>query len=156
MQQIYEHIRKVNTNLIHVAQQLLERAENHDADKLEINNLIKWREYIPELEDAEKQYGYASPEYKRVLEHMKPLIEKHCQSNDHHPEFFEKGINAETEDKGIIGMSLMQLIEMFCDWKAASERYPNGNLERSIRINAAKYNLSYDLTQVLLNTVGEI
>jgi len=44
---------------------------------------------------------------------MKPAIEHHYKNNRHHPEHFNNGIDE---------MNLVDLIELLCDWKAASER----------------------------------
>lgn len=45
---------------------------------------------------------------------------------------------------------------MLCDWKAATKRNKNGNIRKSIEINAQKYNISPQLEQILENTVKEI
>lgn len=41
---------------------------------------------------------------------------------------------------------------MIADWKAASERQNNGNLIKSIEINAKRFNIDSQLKQILLNT----
>jgi len=49
-------------------------------------------------------------------------------------------------------MNLIDLCEMIADWKAASERQNNGNLIKSIEINAKRFNIDAQLKQILLNT----
>ena len=49
-------------------------------------------------------------------------------------------------------MDLIQLIELFVDWKAASERHNTGNILKSIEINTNRYNLSPQLQKVFANT----
>jgi hypothetical protein len=50
-------------------------------------------------------------------------------------------------------MTLIDLIEMFCDWKAAVLRTKNGDIEKSIQINANRFDLSNQLTEIFTNTL---
>ena len=59
-------------------------------------------------------------------------------------------------DLGINGMSLLDLLEMFCDWKAATERHADGDIKRSIEINRDRFNMSPQLAQILDNTRIEL
>jgi len=54
---------------------------------------------------------------------------------------------------GVEGMNLIDILEMIADWQAASERHGDGDIRRSIEINAKRFNLSDQLTAILLNTV---
>lgn len=63
---------------------------------------------------------------------LKPAIEHHYQVNSHHPEHYPDGF---------AGMSLLDRIEMYCDWKAAVKRNKNGDLNKSIEINAKRFNI---------------
>lgn len=56
-------------------------------------------------------------------------------------------------DRGIRGMSLFDLIEMLCDWKAATLRHNDGNIRRSIELNQKRFGYSDELKQILLNTL---
>ena len=47
---------------------------------------------------------------------------------------------------------LLDIMEMVCDWKASCERQKNGNLLRSIEINAERFNIDKQLMQILINT----
>jgi len=49
-------------------------------------------------------------------------------------------------------MNLFDIVEMFCDWKAASERQHNGNLLTSISKNANRFGLSPQLVNIFENT----
>ena len=49
-------------------------------------------------------------------------------------------------------MTLIDIVEMLADWKAASERQLDGNLLTSIEYNAKRFNISDQLKQILLNT----
>ena len=41
---------------------------------------------------------------------------------------------------------------MFCDWKAATERHNDGNLLKSIQINAQRFGYDDQLKRIFLNT----
>jgi len=41
---------------------------------------------------------------------------------------------------------------MFCDWKAATMRHNDGNLLKSIEINAGRFGISDQLKQILINS----
>lgn len=49
-------------------------------------------------------------------------------------------------------MNLLDVVEMLCDWKAASERHNDGNIRKSITINANRFNMSPQLVKILENT----
>jgi hypothetical protein len=58
------------------------------------------------------------------------------------------------EPRGSIeGMGLHQLIEMLCDWKAATLRHNDGCIRRSIEHNQGRFGYSDELKQILLNTL---
>ncbi len=47
----------------------------------------------------------------------------------------------------------MDLVEMFCDWMAATERMADGDIMNSIEINQARFGYSDDLAEIFRNTV---
>jgi len=49
-------------------------------------------------------------------------------------------------------MTLIDIIEMLCDWSASTMRYKEGNLLKSISINTERFNISPDLASILRNT----
>ena len=57
---------------------------------------------------------------------------------------------------GIRGMSLLDLVEMLCDWKAATERTANGDLAKSIEFNKGRFGYSDELAAILTNTAREM
>lgn len=59
-------------------------------------------------------------------------------------------------DRGITGMTLLDLVEMFCDWKAATERHADGSITKSIRINKDRFHITPQLTEILENTRKEM
>lgn len=49
-------------------------------------------------------------------------------------------------------MNLLDVVEMICDWKAATLRQKDGNLLKRIEINAQRFGFDEQFTQILLNT----
>lgn len=133
------HIETVRNYLNTIIHQLLGRAEVHDQTKLQDPEKSYFDKYTPLLRDLK----YGSDEYKACLSGMKPAIEHHNKHNRHHPEFFENGI----ED-----MNLIDIIEMLCDWKAASLRHTTGDLMKSIEINEMRFGIDFQLVCILKNT----
>jgi hypothetical protein len=97
-------------------------------------------EYTPKL--ATSTYG--SGEYKSFLTAIKPALDHHYANNAHHPEHW---------DDGIRGMSLLDVVEMLVDWKAATLRHNDGDIRRSVEINQKRFGYSDELKQILLNTI---
>ncbi len=76
---------------------------------------------------------------------MKPAIDHHNSANRHHPEHFEGGIHE---------MNLIDLLEMMCDWKAATLRHNDGDIMKSIEINQKRFGYSDELAAILRNTAN--
>jgi hypothetical protein len=153
-----EHIGKVAANLRAVRENLLQRAEEHDQSKLVSPEVEAFDVATPKLQHLE----YGSDEYKQSLKDLGPALDHHLSHNRHHPEF---------HDQGISGMTLLDLIEMLCDWKAASERMrkptpsPEGqapvpkydsDFERSIDLNQQRFGYTDELCSILKNTAREL
>jgi len=134
-----KHIDKVRKYIRFFTDRLTSRGENHDASKMESPEIELFAEHTERLSAIE----YGSEEYKKELDALKPALEHHYAVNRHHPEHFPNGINE---------MNLVDLVELIADWKASSERHNNGNLLKSIEINAKRFNIDDQLTQILLNT----
>jgi hypothetical protein len=67
----------------------------------------------------------------------------HDATNRHHPEHFPNGAN---------GMTLVDLIEMLADWKAATERGRDGDLAQTLEIHRERFGLAPQLMDILSNT----
>jgi uncharacterized protein DUF5662 len=138
-----EHIQKVHSRLVEVQRELLTRALLHDASKLKEPEKSGYDKLTAKLADL----VYGSPEYKQALTDAKPVIDHHYQVNSHHPEHYENGI---------AGMSLLDVIEMLCDWKAASERTKQGSIVASLEHNRQRFKIDGQLMSILENTVKEL
>lgn len=134
-----DHINMVRKYIRFFTDKLTDRGEKHDASKLSDEELPYFAEHTEKLSEIE----YNSPEYKAELEALRPALEHHYNNNRHHPEYHKEGIS---------GMNLLDVTEMLCDWKASSERQKNGNLLKSIEINAERFNIDKQLMQILINT----
>lgn len=135
-----DHIAKVGAYIAEAMEHLFTRTMNHDASKL----VSPEKECFDEITPLLKNSTYGSEEYKATLRAMKPAIDHHQKNNRHHPEYFDNGIN---------GMNLIDLVEMICDWKAASERHADGDIYRSLEINKERFGMSDQLAEILKNTV---
>jgi len=122
-----------------IAVEMQVRATTHDNSKLGDIELEGFVEYTPKL----RKCTYGSAEYKGYLESMKPFLEHHYQNNRHHPEHFKDGVR---------GMNLIDLIEMFCDWLAATKRHADGDIMKSIEINKGRFRYDDTTEQIFKNT----
>ena len=137
--QTFRHIERVRNLLNAAIHDLLQRAEDHDQSKLGSPEVEVFTECTSRLAGL----TYGSDEYKACLADMKPALDHHYRHNRHHPEHWGKGIN---------DMNLLDLIEMFMDWKAASERHDNGCIRKSIDHNAGRFEMSPQLVAIFHRT----
>lgn len=134
-----KHIEKVRHYIRIFTDALTTRGVKHDASKLESPELEVFTEVTPRL--ASLTYG--TEEYDSSLKEIQVALDHHYASNRHHPEHFTKGI----ED-----MTLVDIVEMLCDWKAASLRQHDGNLLKSIELNAQRFGYDDQLKKIFINT----
>jgi len=148
-QETQKHIDNVRKYLFKIISELYIRGLYHDKSKLEEPELSIFCKFTPKL--AKTTYG--SEEYKKFLREMKPALDHHYKHNRHHPEYFEDEMHATFRSSSINCMNLIDLIEMFIDWKSATLRHEDGDLKRSIEINAKRFNLSGQLKSIFINTI---
>jgi len=166
-----EHIDNVRKFINILNYELIARGIDHDQSKLEFPEKEIFEEYTPKL----KETTYGSIQYQEYLKEMKIATDHHYLVNRHHPEHFSNTFKC--EDCGTIytgfqnecdvchhfdslkrvcdisKMNLIDLIEMICDWKAATLRHNNGDIYKSIEINRKRFNISDQLTSILFNTI---
>lgn len=118
---------------------LFHRAAVHDNSKLDPEEFDLYNAAFPELQ----KYAYGSPEFNVALQMIQPALSHHYKANDHHPEHFQGGISE---------MHLVQVIEMLCDWLAASERSQT-DFMHGMEINKGRFNISDQLYSTMKNTV---
>lgn len=138
-----EHIATVRSLLEDVVQNILKRGSVHDASKLQEPEKSAFDKYTPLL----RGLTYGSDEYKAALAGLGEALQHHYAANSHHPEHHRAGI---------YGMSLLDLIEMLADWKAATQRHADGDMRKSLEINNERFAISPQLACVLKNTAREM
>lgn len=134
-----KHIMRVGALISDVIKDLLTRATYHDRSKLESPEKEYFDKYTPKLAEV----TYNSPEYKQFLVEMKPALQHHYSKCLHHPEHYKNGVN---------DMTLIDVLEMLLDWKASSERHNDGNIRKSIEINADRFGINPQMKQIMENT----
>lgn len=137
------HIERVRNLINFVVQELLRRGELHDQSKLEQPEISLFAQYTDELAGL----TYDSPEYKQNKARLSTALAHHYAKNRHHPEHFANGVEE---------MNLIDILEMFLDWKASSERHHDGNIRLSIKANANRFGLSPQLVKILENTADAL
>lgn len=136
-----QHIALVRSLLEKVIDDLVRRQREHDQSKLVSPEVEVFDEMTPKLAAC----TYGSDEYKGFLAAMKPALDHHYAANPgHHPE---------GNPEGIKGMSLVDILEMLIDWKAATTRHNDGCIRLSIEINQKRFGYGDELKRIFLNTL---
>ena len=175
-----EHKKAVENMMFLLAALLLERCQEHDNSKLSSQELPGFVEYTPKLKNCtygSDEYNRYLLELKPFLnhhyennrhhpEHFKNDIERYCTECNHgfskldEEYYIENRMCPNCLKKSNIqkrstlkGMTLIDLIEMLCDWKAATLRHADGGILKSIEYNKKRFGISDELCQILKNTV---
>jgi hypothetical protein len=177
-QETIDHINTVRSLLSSFISILEVRKIAHDASKLASPEKEMFDEFTPKL----RELTYGSPEYKQALADMGPGLKHHWENNSHHPEYYSTVESVEITsidiylesmaksdaaykwleayrnelESRINGMSLLDIVEMFADWKAAGMRHADGNFIDSLKHNRERFKISDQLFQVFLNTAKEL
>jgi hypothetical protein len=133
------HSQRVGELIIAMTKELLDRSWCHDRSKTQAPEVAIFDEFTPRL----KELTYGSQEYKDCLAAMGEGLKHHYAANRHHPEHFADGI---------AGMTLVDVMEMLADWKAATERVADGDLARSLEIQRERFGMPDQLVAILRNT----
>lgn len=137
------HIEAINDAGTVLITRLIRRLQDHDASKLKDPE----KSILDKIGAAAKKYGSPTQDSSQDAALLRQFLTHHYTHNRHHPEHFQDGID---------GMNLIDLIEMFLDWCAATVRTENGNLYRSIQFNQGRFKMSPQLTRILMNTAEEL
>lgn len=138
-----DHQGKVYANMQRIYYELWNRSQVHDDSKLESPEKEIFDAVTPKL----RGLTYGSDEYKAALVEMGEALQHHYAHNSHHPEHRSNGVD---------GMSLMDVVEMFCDWQAASQRHADGDFGKSLEINKQRFAISDQLASIFENTRKEL
>lgn len=134
------HIETVRNYLTACVHELLERQVHHDQTKLETPEV----EAYDAITHALRGSTYGTDEYYRIMKENERAIKHHYHFNRHHPEF---------HPDGYLSMTLLDLLEMLCDWKAATLRHADGDIRKSITINKGRFGYSKEIERILHNTI---
>lgn len=139
---IAEHKQRVSKHLKAFTDNLGDRALCHDDSKLVPPEFPAYSSMIDEFE----KHPFGTEGYTNAKTKIADAVKQHYKMNRHHPEHFENGVE---------GMDLADLIEMVCDWKAATLNHKSapGNMERSLNHAIEKYKISPQLAKILYNTI---
>lgn len=138
-----KHIDRVRQIMWVVTDKLKTRSFDHDRSKLHEPEKAGWDEATPKLANL----TYGTEEYKQSIRELRPTVEHHYAHNSHHPEYWPGGVD---------DMSLLDITEMLCDWKAASERGKGNDFMEGLVKNKERFNLSDQLYSILVNTAKEL
>lgn len=136
----YKHKQMVSKFIDILFHEMLIRSVMHDNSKLEDFEANTFAIYTKKLAGT----TYNSDEYKEYLSEMKVALDHHYSNNKHHPEHYENGIK---------DMDLVDIMEMICDWKAATMRHNDGNIYKSIEMNQERFGYSDELKSIFKNTI---
>jgi hypothetical protein len=124
-----------------ICKALIKRGLVHDNSKFSKEEF----EYVYKLSKNDKDIKFGSKEYYELVDSVQSAKIAHYTRNSHHPDHYSS----------IYEMSLLDMIEMLGDWKAATKR-KNGNILESLEINSRKYNIGIDLKNSLHSTIKEV
>lgn len=141
MRNLTEHIALVGGYLQMVIATLASRIIEHDQSKWGDEEFDPYARQQPAFEKA----TYGSEEYIACCRAIKPAIVHHLAVNRHHPEFHGEA--------GVTGMNLIDVVEMTCDWMAASRRGGGTLAGLNLSSNFARFGIDGQLGTIITNTV---
>ena len=140
---VLSHKLSVKIGVQRIIDNLYHRGESHDDDKLDGDILDSFYNVSNRFENVK----FGSVEYEQNLEFLKPVLDKHYETNDHHPQHYKNGIS---------GMNFMSMLEMLVDWKSASSAYGDNTFEESMQINKKRFGIDEQLYEVMRNTAKSL
>ena len=138
-----EHRQQVQKAIGMIVSEIIIRGYDHDQSKTRTPEVEVFDRVTPLL----KTLTYGTPEYAASLKDMGPALDHHYANNSHHPEHFGEA--------GMKGMDIYDLIEMFCDWMAASQRTQDGSPVKSVDLGIKRFGIGEPLASILMNTAKE-
>jgi hypothetical protein len=174
------HIETVRNYLNCIIKELLDRSVNHDQSKLQSPEAEIFEIYTHKLKDCtynSDEYKQFLVDMKPALDHHYEHNRHHPEHNYNwvcntcftvykryykghdygyslKPNVCEICGNSHfSTEPDISQMTLIDLIEMLCDWKASTLRHKDGDIFKSLEINKKRFNISDQLYNILKNTM---
>ena len=147
-----KHQQLVAQCLLAVAKDLMDRAVKHDASKFSEYEKPFYVDPVYELNHSDIKYG--STEYQKLTGIMGEGWKHHSVNNDHHIEFFVP-YSVQTLNDPIRAMDLFSLVEMVCDWIAASKRKGN-EPHMALEQLHKEFSIDEQLQAIIRNTLNMI
>jgi hypothetical protein len=119
------HVTLLRRAMLGIRHQLEVRAEVHDLSKLgpeELPGFVR-------INATARNFAYGSAEYRASIRAEKPAVEHHQKSNSHHPEFHAD----------LAAMPWLDIVEMVCDWWAASQTYGTTPWDEVLRVQKERW-----------------
>ena len=140
MNKMLGHRYDVGKSLSVLIKALIDRASEHDLDKFHPEVVDKHCEMFEDFQKTKPDYG--TPGYDEVKDRFEDIIKRHYQASRHHPEHFERGID---------GMNLVDMMEMVCDWVAATPK--DQDVFDAVGLNCSKYGIDEQLMVLIVRTI---
>lgn len=141
LHELVSHKKLVGHYLNQALYKLIRRAIEHDMSKFGPEEFWPYAYQLPRFREVE----YGTPDYQECIKAIRPAIDHHFQQNRHHPEHFPEGIG---------GMNLLDVLEMVCDWMAASQRGGGGPLR--LDLQQKRFGIDDQLQGLIERTVIEL
>lgn len=176
----YPHILEVQKYLNIVIKELIDRGNVHDQSKL-VSPEVEGFNSAPPLDKIDynsESYKESLSNLKDTLDHHYAKNDHHPE---HHNKVKNENLDEDLDylikqleyikdqdavsyltdiveiyrsikSSSLNNMDLIQVTEMFCDWKASTKRHNKGNILESIDINKEKYKFGDLLANIFINT----
>jgi len=135
-----KHRHEVIDKMNDICMRLMQRGVMHDDSKLEPPE----KDALDAMDTNMRHLSYGSAEYMDKIKEAGPMLERHRENARHHPEY---------HGNDFAKMDLLDVVEMLCDWKAATMRHQDGDILKSLEINAKKYDMPEPVRAMLENTI---
>ena len=126
--------------ILKVCLKLIWRGTIHDLSKFGLTEAPIFSQHLSKLKKVE----FGTVEYDNMKTDLRTALDHHYKHNRHHPEHFKNKIH---------DMSLIDVVEMFCDWEAAIKRTKKGDIIHSIHVMTNKLNLDLQVAEMLENEI---
>jgi hypothetical protein len=137
-----DHKAKVQAAMGKLINELLQRAATHDNSKLQEPEKSGYDALGAAMQGVE----YGTPEYFAVIAASQLAVAHHYAYNRHHPEHHADGVD---------DMTLVDLLEMVCDWEAAAQRRDKHALEQAAALST-RFAIGGQLQRIILNTLEDL